>query len=41
MTAEQVKEVMNRYLATKKKVVIEYLPEAMKPAAPTNEAKKS
>ena len=41
VTAEQVKEVMNRYLATTKKVVIEYLPEAMKPAVPTKEAKKS
>ena len=41
VTAEQIKEVMNRYLATKKKVVIQYLPEAMKPAAPTKEAKKS
>ena len=41
VTAEQIKEVMNRYLATKKKVVIEYLPEAMKPTAPTKEAKKS
>ena len=28
-TTEQVKEVMNRYLATTKKVVIEYLPEAI------------
>jgi len=41
VTAEQVKEVMNRYLATTKKVVIEYLPEARKPAVPTKEAKKS
>jgi zinc protease len=29
-TADQVKEAMNRYLSGKKKVVIEYLPEAMK-----------
>ena len=33
VTAGQIKEVLNRYLAGKKKVVIEYLPEAMKPAA--------
>jgi zinc protease len=41
VTAEQIKEVLNRYLTGKKKVVIEYLPEAMKPAAQTKEAKKS
>jgi zinc protease len=41
VTADQVKEAMNRYLTNKKKVVIEYLPEAMKPAAPAKEGKKS
>ncbi len=30
VTADQIREVMNRYLAGKKKVVVEYLPEAMK-----------
>jgi zinc protease len=32
VTAEQIKEVLNRYLTGKKKVVIECLPEAMKAA---------
>ena len=32
VTTGQIKEVLNRYLSGKKKVVIEYLPEAMKPA---------
>ncbi len=41
VTADQITEAMNRYLTNKKKVVIEYLPEAMKPAAPAKEAKKS
>ena len=41
VTTEQIKEVLNRYLTGKKKVVIEYLPEAMKPAAQETEAKKS
>ena len=41
VTADQIKEALNRYLTNKKKVVIEYLPEAMKPAAPAKEAKKS
>ena len=41
VTADQIKEVMNRYLRNKKKVVIEYLPEAMKPAAQKKEEKKS
>jgi len=41
VTAEQVKEALHRYLTNKKKVVIEYLPEAMKPATPAKEAKKS
>jgi len=33
ITADQVKNVLNKYIAGKKRVVIEYLPEAMKPAA--------
>jgi zinc protease len=41
VTTDQIKEVMNRYLANKKKVVIEYLPESMKPATQSKEAKKS
>jgi zinc protease len=41
VTADQIKEVLNRYLAGKKKVVIEYLPEAMNPAAKKKEEKKS
>ncbi len=41
VTAEQIKEALNRYVTGQKKVVIEYLPEAMKPAAETKEAKKS
>ena len=40
VTVEQIKEVLNRYVSGKKKVVIEYLPEAMKPAAETKEGKK-
>ncbi|CAN5367406.1 hypothetical protein BH20VER3_BH20VER3_21160 [soil metagenome] len=40
LTADQVKEGMKRYLSGKK-VVIEYLPEAMKAAAPKEEEKKS
>ncbi len=39
VTAPQVKAVLDRYLSNKKKVLIEYLPEAMKPAAPKTEAK--
>ena len=41
ITPAQIKEVLNRYLAGKKKVVIEYLPEAMNPAAQKKEEKKS
>jgi len=33
VTTAQVKEVLNRYITGKKKVVIEYLPESMKPGA--------
>jgi zinc protease len=39
VTASQIKEVLNRYLTGKKKVVIEYLPETMRP--PKKKAKKS
>ena len=38
VTAPQIREVLNRYITGKKKVVIEYLPEAMKPQE--KEAKK-
>jgi zinc protease len=41
VTADQIKEVLNRYLVGKKKVVVEYLPEAMKPAAEKKEGEKS
>ena len=41
VTADQIKEVLNRYLVGKKKVVVEYLPESMRAAAPTKEGKKS
>jgi zinc protease len=41
VTADQIKEVMNRYLTGKKKVVVEYLPEAMKAGAPAKKGKKS
>ena len=40
VTAPQIKDAMKRYVAGKKKVVIEYLPEAMKPAAQTKKEKK-
>jgi zinc protease len=36
VTTSQIKEVLNRYLTGKDKVTIEYLPEAMKPAAKEN-----
>ena len=32
VTAEQVKDVLNKYITGKKKVVIEFLPESMKTA---------
>ncbi len=41
VTPEQIKEVLNRYLSGKKKVTIEFLPEAMKAAAQKKEEKKS
>ena len=39
VTAAQIKDVMNRYITGKKKVVVEYLPETMKPGfvAPPSE----
>ena len=40
VTAPEIKEVLTRYLSGKKKVVIEYLPEAMKAKAQEKEAKK-
>jgi zinc protease len=39
VTAGQIREVLNKYISGKKKVVIEYLPESMKSA--TGEKKKS
>ena len=44
VTAAEIKEVMNRYITGKKKVVVEYLPETMKPgfvppAAPKEQKK--
>lgn len=41
VTAAQVKEVLNKYITGKKKVVIEYLPESMKPALKAKSGKKS
>ncbi len=41
VTADEIKEVLGRYLSGKKKVVIEFLPESMKSARPAKEAKKS
>jgi zinc protease len=41
VTAAQIKEVLNRYLTGKKKVVIEYLPGSMKADGPKKEGKKS
>jgi zinc protease len=40
VTADQVKNVLNKYLSGKKRVVIEYLPEAMKSAATPSPAEK-
>ena len=39
VTTEQIREVLNRYLTGKKRVTIEYLPEAMKAAAQKKEEK--
>jgi len=41
VTAAQVKEVLNKYITGKKKVVIEYLPESMKTATKEKNEKKS
>jgi zinc protease len=43
VTTAQIKEVMNRYITGKKKVVVEYLPETMKPGAvpPPSEKKEA
>jgi zinc protease len=41
VTAAQIKEVLNKYITGKKKVVIEYLPESMKPASKGKSKKKS
>lgn len=41
VTAAQIKEVLNKYIAGKKKVVIEYLPESMKAASKEKGGKKS
>jgi len=40
VTAAQIKDALKRYVAGKKKVVIEYLPEAMNPAAKDKKEKK-
>ena len=41
VTTAQIKEVLNRYVTGKKKVVIEYLPESMKTAVKETNGKKS
>ena len=41
VTAGQVKDVLNKYITGKKKVVIEYLPESMKAASKEKSEKKS
>ncbi|PYI88699.1 MAG: insulinase family protein [Verrucomicrobia bacterium] len=41
VTGDQVKNVLNKYMAGKKRVVIEYLPEAMKSAAAPSRPEKS
>jgi zinc protease len=41
VTTAQIKEVLNKYIAGKKKVVIEYLPESMKTATKEKSEKKS
>ena len=40
VTANQIKEVLNKYIAGKKKVLIEYLPETKREAAKPEEAEK-
>jgi zinc protease len=39
VTADQIKNVLNRYLSGKKKVTIEYLPESMKAGSATTKSK--
>ena len=41
VTAAQIKDVLNKYITGKKKVVIEYLPESMKAAGKEKSEKKS
>jgi zinc protease len=41
VTAAQVKDVLNKYITGKKKVMIEYLPESMKSAGKEKDGKKS
>ncbi len=41
VTAAQIKEVLNKYITGKKKVVIEYLPESMKTTGKQKDGKKS
>ena len=41
VTAAQIKDVLNKYIMGKKKVVIEYLPESMKTAGKAKTGKKS
>jgi zinc protease len=41
VTAAQIKDVLNKYITGKKKVVIEYLPESMKAAGKAKSEKKS
>lgn len=41
VTAKEIKQVLNRYLSGQKKVVVEYLPEAMKAATQARQTKKS
>ena len=40
VTTAQIKEVLNKYITGKKKVVIEYLPESMKAASQENEPRR-
>ena len=41
VTAGQIKDVLNKYITGKKKVVIEYLPESMKTVSKQKDGKKS
>jgi zinc protease len=41
VTAAEIKDVLNKYITGKKKVVIEYLPESMKPTSKEKGEKKS